>query len=135
MVDERAEGRAAQITGALLFVLALFVAAASTMTLLGYSEPALSYAGVAILLAAVAIMPWLAREKRRLSTATGSAALRADAAESMWCAYLSLIALMGLAAHAIWGVAWADPAAALAITPLIVWEGHATIRGKAGVCC
>lgn len=105
------------------------------MTLLGYSEPALSYAGVAILLAAVAIMPWLAREKRRLSTATGSAALRADAAESMWCAYLSLIALMGLAAHAIWEVAWADPAAALAITPLIVWEGHATIRGNAGVCC
>ena len=135
IVDERAERRAAKITAVLLFVLVLFIVATSTMTLLGYSEPALSYAGIAILLAAAAIMPWLAREKRRLSSATGSSALRADAAESMLCAYLSLIALIGLAAHAIFGIAWADPVAALAITPLIVWEGRAAVRGKACGCC
>ena len=135
IVDERAELRATHITGVLLFVLAVFIVATSTMTLLGYSEPALSYAGIAILLAAAAIMPWLAREKRRLSSATGSSALRADAAESMLCAYLSLIALIGLAAHAIFGIAWADPVAALAITPLVVWEGRAAIRGKACRCC
>jgi hypothetical protein len=33
---------------------------------------------------------------------TGSAALRADAAQSALCAYLSLIALTGLAINAIW---------------------------------
>ena len=135
IVDERAELRATHITGVLLFVLAVFIVATSTITLLGYSEPALSYAGIAILLAAAAIMPWLAREKRRLSSATSSSALRADAAEAMLCAYLSLIALIGLAAHAIFGIAWADPVAALAITPLIVWEGRAAIRGKACGCC
>jgi divalent metal cation (Fe/Co/Zn/Cd) transporter len=135
IVDERAEQWASQITGVLLFVLALFIVATSAMTLLGYSEPALSYAGIAILLAAAIIMPWLAREKRRLSSATGSTALRADAAESMLCAYLSLIALIGLAAHAIFGIAWADPVAALAITPLVVWEGRAAVRGKACGCC
>jgi len=54
-------------------------------------------------------MPWLAKEKRRLSGATGSAALRADAAQSALCAYMSLIALAGLAINAIWHVRWADP--------------------------
>ena len=41
-------------------------------------------------------MPWLAKQKRQLSAATGSAALRADAAESAVCGYLALIALAGL---------------------------------------
>jgi len=62
-------------------------------------------------------MPWLAKEKRRLSAATGSAALRADAAQSALCAYLSLIALVGLAVNAIWHMAWAGPVAALLINP------------------
>ncbi len=79
-------------------------------------------------------MPWLAKEKRRLSGATGSAALRADAAQSALCAYLSLIALAGLAINAIWHVEWADPIAALAILPLIVWEGRKAMRGKACGC-
>ena len=54
-------------------------------------------------------MPWLAKEKRRLSGATSSAALRADAAQSALCAYLSLIALAGLAINAIWHVKWGRP--------------------------
>jgi divalent metal cation (Fe/Co/Zn/Cd) transporter len=77
-------------------------------------------------------MPWLAKEKRRLSGATGSAALMADAAQSALCAYLSLIALAGLASNAIWR---ADPIAALAVLPLIVWEGREAIRGKNCGCC
>ena len=80
-------------------------------------------------------MPVLAREKRRLSALTGSAALRADAAESALCAYLSIIALAGIAAHAIWHIAWADPVAALAITPFIVYEAREAMRGKACGCC
>ena len=80
-------------------------------------------------------MPWLAKEKRRLSAATGSATLRADAAQSGLCAYLSLIALVGLAANAVWHVAWADALAALAVMPLILWEGKEALRGKACGCC
>ena len=84
---------------------------------------------------AAAVMPWLAKEKRRLSGATGSAALRADAAQSALCAYLSLIALVGLAINTIWHVKWADPLAALAVLPLIVWEGQEAMRGKVCGCC
>jgi len=79
-------------------------------------------------------MPWRAREKRRLSSATGSAALRADAAESMLCAYLSIIALLGLVGHAFFGIDWADPVAAMAITPFIVWEAWGALRGKQCLC-
>src|SRR5450755_583080 len=132
---EHAEKLAARIAGTLLFALAAFVAVTSVTSLLGYSEPKQTYLGVAILVAAAAVMPWLAKEKRRLSGATASAALRADAAQSALCAYLSLIALAGLAINTIWHVRWADPLAALAILPLIVWEGREAMRGKACGCC
>jgi hypothetical protein len=124
------EPRAARVAGALLFALAAYVAITSVVSLMGYSEPKTTFLGIAILVAAAAVMPWLAKEKRRLSGATGSAALMADAAQSALCAYLSLIALAGLAINAIWHVKWADPIAALAVLPLIVWEGREAKRGK-----
>ena len=132
---EDAERRAARVAGALLFVLAAYVAITSVASLLGYSEAKPTLLGIAILVAAAAVMPWLAKEKRRLSGATGSAALRADAAQSALCAYLSVIALAGLAINAICHVRWADPIAALTVLPLIVWEGREALRGKACECC
>jgi divalent metal cation (Fe/Co/Zn/Cd) transporter len=132
---EDAERRAARVAGALLFALAAFVAVTSVTSLLGYSEPRPTFLGIAILVAAAVVMPWLAKEKRRLSATTGSAALRADAAQSALCAYLSLIALGGLAINVIWHVKWADPLAALAVLPLIVWEAREAMRGKACGCC
>jgi divalent metal cation (Fe/Co/Zn/Cd) transporter len=133
--SEHAEQRAARIAGGLLFVLIAYVGFASAMSLLGYSEPKTSYLGMVVLVGAAIIMPVLAKEKRRLSALTGSAALRADAAESALCAYLSVIALMGLVVHAVWRIAWADPVAALAITPLIAFEAREALRGNACDCC
>ncbi len=133
--SEQAERRATRIAGGLLFMLAAYVILASAMSLLGYSEPKPSYLGMAVLVGAAVIMPMLAREKRRLSALTGSGALRADAAQSALCAYLSITAFIGLAVHAIWHISWADPVAALAITPLIVFEAREAMRGKACGCC
>jgi divalent metal cation (Fe/Co/Zn/Cd) transporter len=132
--QEQSEKRAARIAAVLLFILAAYVAVASALTLLGYSEPKTTYVGIAVLVAAAAIMPWLAKEKRKLSAITGSAALRADAAESALCAYLALVALIGLGITAIWHIWWADPIAALVIVPLILWEGWEAMRGKACGC-
>jgi divalent metal cation (Fe/Co/Zn/Cd) transporter len=132
---EQSEKRAARIAAVLLFILAAYVAVVSALTLLGYSEPKTTYVGIAVLLAATAIMPWLAKEKRRLSAITGSAALRADAAESALCAYLALVALVGLGINAIWHIRWADPVAALVIVPLILREGWEAMRGRACGCC
>jgi hypothetical protein len=129
------EKRAARVAGALLFALAAYVAMTSVASLLGYSQPKPTLLGIATLVAAAVVMPWLAREKRRLSAASGSAAVRADAAQSALCAYLSLIALAGLDINAIWRVKCADPIAALAVLPLIVWEGQEAVRGKVCGCC
>jgi divalent metal cation (Fe/Co/Zn/Cd) transporter len=102
--QEQSEKRAARIAAVLLFILAAYVAVVSALTLLGYSEPKTTYAGIVVLVVAAAIMPWLAKEKRKLSAITRSAALRADAAESALCAYLALVALVGLGINAIWHV-------------------------------
>src|SRR6266852_2771423 len=133
--QEQSEKHAARIAGVLLFILAAYVAVVSALTLLGYSEPKTTYVGIAILIAATAIMPWLAKEKRKQSAITGSAALRADAAESALCAYLALVALVGLGINALWQLRWADPIAALVIVPLILREGWEAMRGKACGCC
>jgi divalent metal cation (Fe/Co/Zn/Cd) transporter len=133
--QEWAERLATRIAGALLFALAAFVVVTSALSLLGYSEPRPTIIGIAVLVVAAAVMPWLASEKRKLSAATGSAALRADAAESALCAYLSVIALAGLVLNAVWRFRWADPVAALVILPLIIREGREAIRGKPCGCC
>jgi divalent metal cation (Fe/Co/Zn/Cd) transporter len=133
--QEQSETFAARIAAVLLFMLAAYVAVTSVMTILGRSEPKTSYLGIAILIGAAAIMPWLAKEKRRLSAITGSAALRADAAESALCAYLASVALVGLGINTIWHLRWADPIAALVIVPLILREGWEAMRGKSCGCC
>jgi divalent metal cation (Fe/Co/Zn/Cd) transporter len=131
VAHQQAESRAARIAGVLLFALAAYVVVASAMTLVRHAEPRQSYLGIAVLILAAIFMPWLAKEKRRLAAVTGSAALKADAAESALCGYLSAIALVGLAVNAIWHVEWADPVAALVIVPLIVREGWDAMLGKA----
>jgi divalent metal cation (Fe/Co/Zn/Cd) transporter len=127
------EVRAARIAGALLFILAGLVALTSVLNFLGYREAQRSPVGIGILLAAAVVMPWLATRKRKLAAITSSAALKADAVESALCGYMAWIALAGLAVNAIWGKSWADPAAALALLPLIVREGWEARKGKP--CC
>lgn len=125
--------QAARVAGALLFVLAAFVIVASALALRGHVEALPSPAGIVLLILAAAVMPWLAAQKRRLSAAIDSAALRADAAESAVCGYLALIALAGLVINAVYKVSWADPIAALGLLPFIVREGWEASRGKP--CC
>jgi divalent metal cation (Fe/Co/Zn/Cd) transporter len=132
--SERVEKRAAQIAGALLFALAAFVVGSSVITLSGHNEPQTTRLGIAVLIAAAVFMPWLATKKRRLAMVTGSSALKADAAESAMCGYLSLIALAGLLVNAIWQIQWADPIAALCCLPFIVREGWEAVRGKRNCC-
>jgi divalent metal cation (Fe/Co/Zn/Cd) transporter len=61
-----------------------------------FFKPQPSYLGIALLIAAAVVMPWLSTQKRMLATKTGSDSLRADAVQSSMCAYLAWIALGGL---------------------------------------
>ena len=132
---EQTEPLAAGITGGLLFALAAYVALVAALALLGHREVKPSLPGIAVLIVAAVVMPLLAQKKRRLSAATASAALRADAAESALCGYLSIIALAGLVANAFWGISWADPVAALCLIPMVAREGWQALQGKPCDCC
>jgi divalent metal cation (Fe/Co/Zn/Cd) transporter len=100
---EQTEQLASRIAGGLLFALAGYVALVAAVALLGHREVRPSLLGIAVLIVAAIGMPLLAQRKRRLFAATSSAALRADAAESALCGYLSIIAFAGLVANAFWG--------------------------------
>jgi divalent metal cation (Fe/Co/Zn/Cd) transporter len=128
------EARAAYIAAALLFALAGLVALSSALNFLGYHEAQGTLIGIGILMAAAVAMPLLASRKRKLAVLTSSAALKADAAESVLCGYMAWIALAGLAVNAIWGKWWADPVATLALTPLILREGLEAIRSQRVHC-
>ena len=128
------EARAARIAGGLLFALAGFVVLTSILSLIGYRQAQRSLFGIGILLAAAVMMPWLASRKRKLAVVTSSAALKADAVESALCGYMAWIALAGLVMNAIWNKQWADPLAALALTPLILREGWEAIHSSRLEC-
>ena len=129
-----AEARAARIAGGLLFALTSFVVLTSILNLIGYREAQRSLVGIGILLAAAVVMPWLASRKRKLAVVTSSAALKADAAESALCGYIAWIALAGLVMNAIWNKPWADPVAALALTPLILRKAREAVHSS-GLGC
>ena len=129
-----AEQLAARVAGVLLFVVAAFVIVSSGLSLLGYREAQPSIIGILVLIVAAIGMPWLASQKRKVATQVASAALRADATESAVCGYLSLIALAGLLANAIFHAPWADPIAALALVPLIAREAWQAVHASRQCC-
>lgn len=82
------------------FAIAAYVASDAVTSLLGLrDQPHHSPLGLAITALSLVIMPVLAWAKRRTAVRLGSVALRADAAETKLCTYLSGVVLMGLAAN------------------------------------
>ena len=129
------ERQASRTAGALLFVLAGLVACTAIGAIALRVRPDVSYLGIAITVAALIIMPVLARVKRREAYRTGNTALAADATQSATCAYLAFVALVGLVVNAAFHIAWFDALAALAAIPLLVKEGRDTWNGDACGCC
>ena len=94
------------------------------MKLLGLGEPPeRSPVGLTLVALSVLVMPTLAWGKRRVAAELGSVALRADAAQTNLCTYLSAVVLLGLAANTLAGWWWMDPLAGLAVAALAVREG------------
>jgi divalent metal cation (Fe/Co/Zn/Cd) transporter len=131
---QQSETLAARVAGGLLFLVAGTIVVSSGLSLLGYHEPHASFTGIVLLIVAAVGMPWLAHRKRKLASQITSAALNADATESAVCGYISLIALAGLLANALFHAPWADPLAALALVPFILREGWNAIRTSRQGC-
>jgi divalent metal cation (Fe/Co/Zn/Cd) transporter len=130
---EGAERNALRLVGVSLLLLAAYVAGDSVNSLVGRKAPERSVPGIVLATASLVAMPLLARAKRRVAWALGSAALQADSRQTDICAYLSAVLLLGLLLNATFGWWWADPVAGLVMVPLIGYEGSEALRGK--TCC
>ena len=128
---EHAERIARRLVGVCFLLLAAYVAMESVRALWTKAQPERSLPGILIAVAAVIVMPLLARAKRRVATQLGSRALHADSRQADFCAYLSAILLAGLLLHTLLGWWWADSAAALVMVPIIAREGVQGLRGQA----
>jgi len=119
-----------QIVGLCFLALAAYVVVDSGKTLWFREQPDRTIAGIVILSMSVVVMPLLARAKQKVAFAMQSGALRAEARQTSLCAYLSIIALVGVLLNATLGWWWADPAAALCMVPIILSEGIDGVRAK-----
>jgi divalent metal cation (Fe/Co/Zn/Cd) transporter len=131
---QRADRLSHRIVGVCFFALAALIAFESAKAIIHHEVPEHSVAGIILLVGAVLLMPLLARAKRRISSAIGSSALRADAKQNDFCAWLSAITLVGLVLNASFGWWWADPLAAVAMLPIILREAWEAVRGRACTC-
>jgi divalent metal cation (Fe/Co/Zn/Cd) transporter len=131
--NERAEQVALRLVGVSFLALTAYILYESATSLLRREAPERSLVGIALAVASLIVMPLLARAKRRVARALNSSAMQADSRQTDICAYLSAILLGGLALNALLGWWWADPVAALLMSPLIAWEGIEALRGK--TCC
>jgi len=128
------EHRLAVFVGITLLALAAYVAGQAVYDLATQSEPDESYLGIGIAIASLAIMPALARVKHDLAHRINSRALEAESRETLICSYLSAALLAGLAANALLGWWWADPAAALVMVGVIAKEGWEAFTRRE-LCC
>ncbi|HLZ57988.1 MAG TPA: cation transporter [Ktedonosporobacter sp.] len=136
---ERAERRASWITAVSLFALAAYIVGDSILSLITQTRPESSWWGVGLAIAAAIVMPLLWRGKLRIASQIGSAALKADAACSVTCAYMALALLAGVLLNRLFGWWWADPLAALALVYFLIQEGreawHEAQTGETCSCC
>ena len=129
---ERMERTAARISGVLLILLCAYVVATSLGGLLLGLKPEGSILGIAVSGAALVVMPLLALAKRRANREIGSASLRADIAETITCAYLAAITLVGIALSSLLGFWWLQYIAAVALLIWLVPETREALEAAAG---
>ena len=121
---EEAEHRAARWAAGLLGILVIYLVGAAVWELLGHLRESTSPMGMVLAAISVGLMFWLAQSKRALGHALGSAALQADAAESVVCAWMAATALISLVAHWTLHWSWVDPIAALLIAYWVAREAR-----------
>jgi divalent metal cation (Fe/Co/Zn/Cd) transporter len=130
---EHNEKLSLRIVGICFLFLAVYVGYESILDLVGRKAPEHSIPGIVLACVSLVVMPLLAKAKRKIATGLASAAMHADARQTDFCVYLSIILLGGLILNASLGWWWADPIAAFLMVPLIAREGIQSLRVK--TCC
>ena len=132
-----ADRRAQRLIAISFAALALYVGIAAGRDLLLANRPDESLVGIVMAALSLAVMPVLARAKRRLEPAMGSRAVEAEAKQTALCALMSGGLLVGLGTNAVLGWWWADPLAALFIAALAARETVSVWRAESleDTCC
>ncbi|HVM13599.1 MAG TPA: cation transporter [Egibacteraceae bacterium] len=127
------ERTATRLIALSFFALAAYVTIEAVRSLLGAVEPAPSTVGIALAAFSVVVMPTVSWLERRAGRELGSGSVVADSKQTLLCAWLSAILLVGLLVNATLGWSWADPVAALVIAAVALREGREALRGES--CC
>ncbi len=130
---EAIEHRASRIAGGLLFALAAYVVVAAAWGFWNRQGGGFSLPGLLVALAAIPAMHLLGRRKLAVASQLGSRAMRADAAESITCFWLSVVVVVGQVAAWGLGAWWVDPLASLGVVWFVVREAREAWAGE--VCC
>jgi divalent metal cation (Fe/Co/Zn/Cd) transporter len=126
----RVEALTLRFIGLSFLALVLYIIVDAGRALYLREPPERTVPGIIIAALSVVIMPVLARAKRQVGIRLGSRALTADAMQTSLCTWLSAIVLVGLGLNALFGWWWADPVAAICMTPIIAKEGIEGLRGE-----
>ncbi len=126
--ESAAEKKALYLVAATFFLLALYILYEAVGALLSGEGPESSTVALVLSVLSLLIMPVLAYLKGRTGRQMGSRALVADSKETWVCSYLSLALLLGVGLNFVFGWWWADPAGALAMLPVILWQGWETLQ-------
>jgi divalent metal cation (Fe/Co/Zn/Cd) transporter len=129
-LPEERERQALRLIGVAFFVLAAYITVDAIHALLTRSDAETSPVGIAIAIASMLVMPFLAWAKRRVGRLLGSAAVLADSKQTLLCTWLSGVLLVGLLLNAALDWSWADPLAALVIAGFAAHEGLDAWRGE-----
>ena len=129
---ETIERRATVISAVLLVLLSAYLVVVGLGGVVGHLHPSGSALGVAVSAAAVVVMPILAWRKLRVNSVIGSAALRADIAETITCAYMAAATLAGAGLNLLFGLWWAEYAAAAALLVFILMETREAVESARG---
>ena len=122
-----AERKALYLVAATFFLLALYIIYEGAGALISGEGPETSTVALVLSAVSLVVMPVLAFLKGRTGREMGSSALVADSKETWVCSYLSLALLLGIGLNSAFGWWWADPAGALAMLPVILWQGWETL--------
>lgn len=130
---ERREKLSLRIVGVCFLGLATYIGYESISDLVTRKAPEHSIPGIVLACVSLVVMPLLSRAKKKVASELRSSAMRADAKQTDFCVYLSVILLLGLLLNAALGWWWADPAAGLIMVPVIAKEGVEAMQGE--TCC
>lgn len=129
---ERLEVSTTRISAALLLLLCAFVVVTSVAGLVSGFKPAGSVLGLAVAAVAVVAMPVLALAKTRANRLIASASLRADIAETITCAYMAGVTLVGVGLSMLLGLWWVQYLGALALLIWLVPETREALEAARG---